>query len=185
MYYSFKTLLIFIVFIASQSALGKDYIIEMIFFANMQDSSESVHISNRAVIPDLKGAMVLDESSTNGFISLDADIFQLSDKAKALNNSGNYRVLKHMAWLQPGLAKEDPVNELDGTVKIVLGRFLHLYTDLVYRKTFTISSGDALGRNRVLADFPVKSHRKMRSKTLHYVDHPYLGILIEIRPIEE
>ena len=220
MHYSFKTLLIFIVFIASQSALGKDYIIEMIFFANMQDSSESVHISNRAVIPDLKGAMVLDESSTNGFISLGADIFQLSDKAKALNNSGNYRVLKHMAWLQPGLAKEDaiavrihagknykdefkersfaqasfsdqqasinhPVNELDGTVKIVLGRFLHLYTDLVYRKTFTISSGDALGRNRVLADFPVKSHRKMRSKTLHYVDHPYLGILIEIRPIEE
>ena len=220
MRYSLKTLLIFIAFIASQSAFGKDYIVEMIFFANLQGGSESVHISNRAVIPDLQGAMVLNESSSNGFISLDADIFQLSGKAKALNNSGNYRVLKHIAWLQPGLAKEDaiavrihagknykdefkersfaqasfsdqqipinhPVNELDGTVKIVLGRFLHLYTDLVYRKTFTISSGDALGRNRVLADFPIKSHRKMRSKTLHYIDHPYLGILIEIRPIEE
>ena len=213
-----KIFLIFIIYTSSQAAFSKDYIVEMIFFANTSGSGESVHISNQTVIPDLGGAITLNDSNANGFIPLDADTFQLGNKVNALNKSGKYRVLKHISWLQPGLAKEDaiavrihagknykdefrersfaqasfsdrqvpinhPVNELDGTVKIVLGRFLHLYTDLVYRKVFAISSGDALGRNHVLADFPVKSHRKMRSKTLHYIDHPYLGILIEIRPV--
>lgn len=210
------TFLIFLFFV-SQNALSKDYIVEMIFFANTKGSTESVHISNKAIIPDLGGAISLNNGGSNGFIPLTSDTFTLSGKAQALANSGKYKVLKHMSWLQPGLAKEDsiavqvhagknfsnefkeraftsadfsdratttnnPVNELNGTVKIVLGRFLHLYTDLVYRKTFSIGSSDALGRSEVLADFPVKTHRKMRSKTLHYIDHPYLGILIEIRP---
>ncbi len=213
-----KIFLLSVLLAFCNNAFSKDYIVEMVFFANMKSNAGSVHVSNQAVIPDLGGAITLNEASqSKGFIPLSSDTFQLSNKAAALNKSGNYRVIKHMSWLQPGLAKEDaiavrvhagknykdefkersfaqanfsdrqvpinhPVNELDGTVKIVLGRFLHLYTDLAYRKTFNISSGDALGRNRVLADFPVKTHRKMRSKTLHYIDHPYLGILIEIRP---
>ena len=210
----------FVVFLVclSQAALSKDYIVEMIFFANTNTSSDSVHISNHAVVPDLGGSLSLNQgSSSNGFVALTSDTYSLTGKVDALNSSGNFKVLKHMAWLQPGLAKEDaiavqvhagknyenefrersfsdanfsdrrisanqPVNELDGTVKVVLGRFLHVYTDLAYRKTFNISSDDALGRSRVLADFPIKTHRKMRSNTLHYIDHPYLGILVEIRP---
>jgi len=206
----------FILLLCSHAAFGKDYIVEMVFFANTSSNSDSVHISNQAVLPDLGGSISLDQgSSSNGFITLASDTFALSNKVNALNSSGKFKVLKHVAWLQPGLAKEDaiavqvhagknyqdefrersftsadfgdtraaanqPVNELDGTVKVVLGRFLHVYTDLVYRKTFNIS--DALGRNRVLADFPIRTHRKLRSNSLHYIDHPYLGILVEIRP---
>ena len=197
--------LVFLLF--SQVASSKDYIVEMIFFANNSVSSDSVHISNQVVTPDLGGSISLNQGSqSNGFIPLSSDTFSLSGKANALNKSGQYKVLKHMSWLQPGLAREDaisvrvsagknyknefsersfanqPANELDGTVKVVLGRFLHVYTDLASRKAFNISSSDALGRNRVLADFPIKTHRKMRSSTLHYIDHPYLGILVEIRP---
>ena len=202
-----KPCLIILLLLSSQAAISKDYIVEMIFFANTNNSADSVHISNLAVTPDLGGSISLRQGEqTNGFVALDSDTYTLSGKAAALSKSGKYKVLKHMSWLQPGLAREDaiavrvhagknyksefnersfstqPVNELDGTVKIVLGRYLHLYTDLAYRKTFNLSSGDALGRNRVLADFPIRTHRKMRSKTLHYIDHPYLGILIEIRP---
>lgn len=210
--------LILVLLSFSHTAISKDYIVEMIFFANISSSTDSVHISTQAVVPDLSGSISLNQNAqSSGFIPLTSDTFTLSGKANALNKSGKYRVLKHMSWLQPGLAKEDaiavrinagknyinefkersftqadfndrrlpanhPVNELDGTVKIILGRFLHLYTDLVYRKTFDVNSDDALGRSHVLADFPVKTHRKMRSSTLHYIDHPYLGILIEIRP---
>jgi hypothetical protein len=200
-------LLILVLLLFSQIVSSKDYIVEMIFFANNKISSDAVHISNQTVTPDLGGSISLNQGAqSNGFIPLTSDTFSLSGKANALNKSGQYKVLKHMAWLQPGLAKEDaisvrvsagknyknefnersfanqPANELDGTVKVVLGRFLHVYTDLAYRKAFNISSSDALGRNRVLADFPIKTHRKMRSSTLHYIDHPYLGILVEIRP---
>ena len=202
-----KSCFILILLFFSQAAISKDYIVEMIFFANTKTGADSVHISNQAVVPDLGGSISLNQDAqSHGFVPLTSDTFSLSGKADALNKSGKYRVLKHMAWLQPGLAREDaiavrvhagknykdefnersftnqPVHELDGTVKIVLGRYLHLFTDLVYRKTFSVSSADALGRDRILADFPVKTHRKMRSSTLHYIDHPYLGILIEIRP---
>ncbi len=213
-----KTCLVLILFFSSQAAISKDYVVEIIFFASTSANTNSVHISTQAVVPDLSGSISLDSSAqSNGFVPLTSDTFSLSEKANALNKSGKYKVLKHVSWLQPGLAKEDaiavqihagknykdefkersftqadfndqmipanhPVNELDGTVKIVLGRYLHLYTDLVYRKTFSISSNDVLGRSYVLADFPIKTHRKMRSSTLHYIDHPYLGILIEIRP---
>jgi len=147
----------------------------------------------------------------------------LTNKAVALNKSGRYKVLQHISWLQPGLAKEDavpilihagkdyknefkertyenfnysdqnsvinqPVNEVDGTIKVVLGRYLHVYTDLAYRRPFNISvdsEDNPLGREHILADFAIKSHRKMRSKELHYIDHPLLGILVEIRPAED
>lgn len=207
MNYLAKPCLIIILLFFSQAAISKEYIVEMIFFVNTNAGSDSVHISNQAVEPDLGGSISLNQGAqSNGFIPLTSDTFSLSGKADALNKSSKYRVIKHISWLQPGLAREDaiavrvhagknykdefnersftnqPVNELDGTVKVVLGRFLHVYTDLAYRKAFNVSSKDALGRSRVLADFPIKTHRKMRSSTLHYIDHPYLGILIEIRP---
>ena len=208
MHHQIKPYFLAVLLCFSHTAFSKDYIIEMIFFANTKTSADTVHISDQAVVPNLSGSISFDQGQSNGFVPLSPETFSLTGKADALNKSGKYKVLKHMAWLQPGLAKEDaiavhvyagkdyknefnersfsnqPVYELDGTVKIILGRYLHLYTDLVYRKIFSINSSDALGRNHILADFTIKTHRKMRSSTLHYIDHPLLGILIEIRPAE-
>jgi len=213
--------IILLLSIVVSDAYAKDYIVEMIFFADKQGSSNSNYVSNQIIFPNLSGSIRLDDSAhAHGFVPLPADTFALQSEAAALSKNGRYKVLKHIAWLQPGLAKEDaipvrihagnnyrnefkqrtfdlsdfnqknrnqPVNELDGTIKIVLGRFLHVYTDLTYRKLFKLgagSSANTLGRDRVLADYAVKTHRKMRSKTLHYIDHPYLGILVEIRPVD-
>ncbi len=80
------------------------------------------------------------------------------------------------------------LNELDGSVKLVLGRYLHLYTDLVYRKPVIVEQLDEetqeVLERRTLFDIPVQSHRKMRSRELHYLDHPMIGILIEVTPVE-
>ena len=208
----------------SQSTFAKNYIVEMIFFADTHDlPNDSMRISIQAINPDLEGAIMLDESAlTFGFIPYQKDTLTLVDQAAALSETGRYRVLEHIAWLQPGLAKEDaiairihagkdyseefkersfvrvdfngwqliqshPVNELDGTIKVVLGRYLHVYTDLAYRRPFAMPADaehNPLGREHILADFNVKAHRKMRSEELHYIDHPLLGILVEIRPDE-
>lgn len=79
------------------------------------------------------------------------------------------------------------VRELDGTLNIVIGRYIHLYTDLVYRlpRSNPTTLQDALNRDQILVDYAIKSHRRMRSKELHYIDHPLVGILIEATPIEE
>jgi hypothetical protein len=31
--------------------------------------------------------------------------------------------------------------------------------------------------------FHMKNHRRMRSKELHYIDHPLVGMLIQINPV--
>ncbi len=79
------------------------------------------------------------------------------------------------------------VLELDGTINIVITRYLHLYTDLVYRipRTIPTDIGAALNRGQALVDYSVQSHRRMRSRELHYIDHPLVGILIEATPIED
>ncbi|MDW3094906.1 MAG: CsiV family protein [Gammaproteobacteria bacterium] len=79
------------------------------------------------------------------------------------------------------------VIELDGTINIVITRYIHLYTDLVYRLPRTIPNeiSDALDRNHALVDYSVKSHRRMRSRELHYIDHPFVGIIVEATPIDE
>lgn len=80
------------------------------------------------------------------------------------------------------------LNELDGSVTLVLGRFLHIYTDLIYRKPVIVERLDEetqeVTETRTLFDIPIESHRRMRSRELHYIDHPMAGILIEVTPIE-
>jgi hypothetical protein len=79
------------------------------------------------------------------------------------------------------------LEQVDGTVKIVLARYLHVYTDLIFRKPVTTeyeySDGQVL-HSTFLRDVKVRTHRRMRSRELHYLDHPLLGILIQITPIK-
>ena len=213
--------------LAGQCALAKDYIIEMVFFANMSDPDQTlVQAPEPSMPPDLQDAVTLDDSALlHDFLPLPLDALKLADQAAALTESGEFRVLKHVAWLQPGLAKKialpvrieagldysaefdihepgvlssedhallsrQPINELEGTVKVVLGRYLHVFTDLIYRRPVDRNTGTASmtsqqpEHDRILADFPLKIHRKMRSKELHYIDHPLFGILVEIWPAE-
>jgi len=78
--------------------------------------------------------------------------------------------------------------QLDGTVKIVLSRYLHVYVNLILRKPVVTEVTDAeqeIKHIATLQDFRLYTHRKMRSNELHYIDHPMLGILIQITPVEE
>ena len=79
------------------------------------------------------------------------------------------------------------VRELAGTVRIVITRYLHIYTDLVYRLPAgnPLALEDAWQPQQVLVDYAINAHRRMRSRELHYIDHPLLGILVEATPIEE
>ena len=90
------------------------------------------------------------------------------------------------------------LRQVEGTVKVVLGRYLHVYTDLILRRPMPESFA---GENRVpgiqattdgvgvgfrnlattLHEFPMKQHRRMRSNEAHYLDHPMMGIIIIVR----
>jgi len=95
---------------------------------------------------------------------------------------------------------------LDGTVTLVRSRFLHVYTDLIYtipsdvvphairhrplgvpvQMAMEVGSGSfgAAAETLSMQSFPMRYHRRMRSNELHYIDHPLLGILILVTPVE-
>lgn len=83
----------------------------------------------------------------------------------------------------------DRLEQLDGTVRVELGRFLHVYTDLLLRKPVVLEQVDPETQQTVqtpaLLDIPMREHRRMRSRELHYIDHPLLGVLVQITPVEE
>jgi len=93
-------------------------------------------------------------------------------------------------------------NTISGQVKVVLARYLHFYSELEYQRQDDDSdaietlpdnenteknSNDEnkdIVLNTVNNAFTLQSHRRMRSKELHYIDHPLIGILIQINPVE-
>jgi len=78
---------------------------------------------------------------------------------------------------------EDVHSNIKGTIKIELARYLHVYTDLVYQKPITRLS--PLDHSKIASkNYLIKSHRRMRSKETHYIDHPLIGILVMATPVE-
>lgn len=77
---------------------------------------------------------------------------------------------------------------LDGTVKIYLGRYLHIDTDLILTLPVISavpspqqqSAEDVFERPLGMQSYRFKTHRRMRSKELHHLDHPKFGLLINI-----
>jgi hypothetical protein len=37
---------------------------------------------------------------------------------------------------------------------------------------------------KLYKEYPIKSHRRMRSRELHYLDHPMVGILVMAMPVK-
>lgn len=77
-------------------------------------------------------------------------------------------------------------SSIKGIIRVTLGRYLHIYTDLIYKRPNT-SYSPALtsSQNGEFREFSIKSHRRMRSRELHYIDHPLIGILVMVLPVEK
>ncbi len=83
--------------------------------------------------------------------------------------------------------KETSLKTLAGTIKIHLGRYLHLEADLLYRSqieplknnTFFMNF-DEIKQPQTL--FRMHQKRRLRSGELHYFDHPMFGLLVKIIP---
>ncbi len=73
--------------------------------------------------------------------------------------------------------------QLEGTIRISISRYLHVWTDLLFRRPRSSAIADNSGYIDTQA-FRYRDHRKMRSKELHYIDNPSFGILIYALPVK-
>lgn len=66
---------------------------------------------------------------------------------------------------------------ISGQVTLIMSRYLHFNVDLHYFKPQTSENG---GREYV--SYPVFSERRMKSKEVHYIDHPLVGVIVLATP---
>ncbi len=113
---------------------------------------------------------------------------ELARAAKLLEKDGHYRVLAHLRWQQTaeGKSATKPVRirgvdpALDGVLRFYLSRFLHVDLELVWRQTAKGDSG--LTPSSPAAAYGIAAHRRIRTKELHYFDHPKFGALLRVAP---
>jgi hypothetical protein len=87
---------------------------------------------------------------------------------------------------------ENPALRLDGTLRLILARYLHLETDLRYRAvgdaTPPVDNGFFSLPDAAPAEQPVyrmNESRRMRSREVHYLDHPMFGVIALVTPYEQ
>jgi hypothetical protein len=92
-----------------------------------------------------------------------------------------------LGGVPPQPQEQEPLYEVDGTVTLTLARFLHLQTDLLYRRaTNEDLPGDHVRtvEGRLFAESHVSERRRMRSGETHYLDHPMMGVIVQVTPID-
>lgn len=81
---------------------------------------------------------------------------------------------------------------LEGTIRISVSRYLHVDLDLLLSRltpqSSTTNSDQAAETPGYYGPtyrfFRMQAHRRMRSGELHYIDHPWLGVLLLISPYQ-
>ena len=146
------------------------------------------------------------------------DGLSLRSAATRMLRSGDYAVLHHGGWLQAvpprdsarplliqlGAPMPDATFELEGSVSVTLGRFLH-FAAQVWLRQDPVDARDPAdvegaaestgGAETVLADpegsganapgyVLLSESRRMRPGEVHYLDHPWFGILVRIEPVQ-
>ena len=83
-----------------------------------------------------------------------------------------------------------PPEGLSGGIRVARERFLHVQTDLRWLEAGTDRpEPQAVLASAALEDpepvVVMQERRRMRSDEVHYLDHPRLGVLIRVKPVEE
>ncbi len=118
----------------------------------------------------------LDDGGENVIVELPSTSLTLADTRERLNSTVDYRVLYHKAWHQTVRDKDKStavwieLPELEGTINLHKQRFLHFSADLSF--------------NSLFGEVKLEQSRRLKSKELHYFDHPLFGILVRVVKIE-
>lgn len=76
---------------------------------------------------------------------------------------------------------------LTGSVTLIMSRYLHVNADLVFHmpEKFNLDETSIkTNLNKNYKSYPVVFERRMRSKEVHYIDHPLIGMIILAIPFQ-
>jgi len=174
----------------------KSYEIEVVVFENilpgLADEEQWAPL-NQPVIAGLEDAMEPGDAPATPSSPPGAS---LAAAVAALGRDPNYRILAHKLWAQPAEAQKDAKSirirnkraGVDGVVKFYVSRFLHLEVDLLFRGENTANVTSTADPSVTVAApvneqfYEISETRRVKSKEIHYFDHPKFGLVVRITP---
>lgn len=120
----------------------------------------------------------------------------LTESAKRINNSSRYRLHYHNAWQQPILTKSNaqavevinPEKTIEGSIRLYKGTYLYSTIDIWLNKNLplnpTWSDSEPMSFESETRNPHLLESRRVRSKKLHFFDHPKLGVLLQLTPVD-
>lgn len=183
---------------AAAPAAAQTYRVDLIVFLDLYHAGDEA--GEPLQTPDLRGAIELQDSAAlaaQGIRILPEGSFALQQQWSRLANSQQFRPLLKLAFTQteppsrrgPALhftygspltygaadaLSASQVHEVDGSVALLLSRYLHLDVDLQYNQQ------TAVGGVR----YPLRETRRMRRDEVHHLDSPRLGVLAMVSRVE-
>lgn len=158
---------------------------------------EAVVFENR--LPELVGDELLARDPAQAKIrgletaivpeKIEGDSFLQPTLTGLLEKDGHYRVLAYLRWVQTvdakSIAKPMRVTsitpgELEGTIRFFMSRHLHLDVNLLFRETLAASGSEPAANV-----YQMNEQRKIKTQEIHYFDHPRLGVLVRVMPVEK
>jgi hypothetical protein len=131
--------------------------------------------------------------SQDEFTELARSLYQLDGVYGGLRNSSGYSVLFHRAWRQVGYDTAHAIaypihyagnggDSIEGSVTLVRERYLHLDVDLLLMRASGVAPLQYADASSSAPAFRLREKRRMRSRELHYFDHPRFGMIAMVTP---
>lgn len=117
----------------------------------------------------------------------------LAAAANELAKDGRFRILAYYSWIQAADAKSasKPIrlrgtnaknpDELTGTLRLYLSRYLHLDLNLNYEEK--TADGGLTGAGSGMVTYRINEQRRIKSQETNYFDHPKFGVLLRLTPL--
>jgi hypothetical protein len=175
---------------AAWAALPPIYDVEVIVFINKTPHDDG----ERWDRPDPDTIRPSGSFPEDHFTELATGFYTLENISYALEHSGRHSVLFHRAWRQLAYDKahaaaypvhsfsENGRDSIEGIIKLVRERFLHLDVNLQLMFTATGAKDLYSGAPGSEPAFELSETRRIKSNVLHYFDHPRFGMIARVTP---
>ena len=84
------------------------------------------------------------------------------------------------------ILKENKSSFIEGEFKLIMSRYLHVEANLVLHRPVdsTLVYTDTDASEPSYEKYPVIFERRMRSKEIHFIDHPLVGMIVLAKPFK-
>ncbi len=166
---------------AAPNVASANYEVEVLVFETRLPDLEGSELWTRAGKPTDPTAITVESMPPSG------DFASVMD---ALRSDSHYHVLLHKHWMQsaeskstgPAVLLSTDNNEVNGTLKFYLSRFLHVELNVLYQPQ-SGAIGAAVSTNDGAPAYLISEQRRVKSNDMNYFDHPKFGVLVRISPV--